>query len=119
VALSTSHNSRKQPRYTFIAVTEIVAGTSQSCIVAKTKKISWRGCYVETPSTLPVGTPLNLVISRDHRSFATKARVIYVHEGSGMGVLFVGPTSDQLQVLDWWLAGLPRSTDAETHRTSF
>jgi hypothetical protein len=30
--------------------------------------------------------------------------VIYVHEGIGMGIVFVDPTEDQLEVLNSWLA---------------
>jgi hypothetical protein len=62
--------------------------------------------------TLPVGTSLNMVISRDKGSFATKGRVIYVHEGLGMGIIFLNPNSEQLQILDHWLAERrPRNTD--------
>jgi hypothetical protein len=103
---------RKVPRYTFIAVAEIIEGSSQTFIFAKTRKISYKGCYVETMKTLPVGTSLNMVISRDQGSFATKGRVIYVHEGLGMGIIFLNPNSEQLQILDHWLAERrPRNTD--------
>ena len=110
--LGTSYgDQRKVPRYTFIAVTEIIAGTSQTFMLAKTSRISCKGCYVETPNPLPTGSSLNMVISRDHGSFATKGRVIYVHKGSGMGVIFLDPTGEQLQILDYWLAERPKSTD--------
>ena len=110
---NTSYSSqRKVPRYTFVAVTEITDSTSQACILAKTIKISCQGCYVETLSPLPVGTSLNMGISRDQGSFTTKGRVIYVREGSGMGLVFLDTTGDQLQVLDYWLAAHPRDTDA-------
>jgi hypothetical protein len=72
---------RTVPRYTFVAVTEIIESTSQAFILAKTAKISRKGCYVETLNPLPVGTSLNMVISRDEGSFTTKGKVIYVHEG--------------------------------------
>jgi hypothetical protein len=102
---------RKVPRYTFIAVTEILAGRSQAFLLAKTRQISCQGCFVETPNTLPVGTSLDIVISRDQGTFATKGRVIYVHEGFGMGIMFTCPTSDELKVLDSWLAGRSANTD--------
>jgi hypothetical protein len=109
--LDTSFGGRRKiPRYTFIAITEIVTGSSQS-ILAKTRKISCKGCYVETPIPLPVDTSINLVISRDERTFAAKGRVIYSHEGSGMGIIFLDPTGDQLQTLDYWLAERPRNSD--------
>jgi len=36
----------------------------------------------------------------------TKGEIIYVHEGFGMGVVFLDPSKDQLQILDSWLAEL-------------
>lgn len=106
----TSYSSqRKVPRYTFVAVTEIIESTSQACILAKTNKISCKGCYVETLNPLPVGTSLNMVISRDHGTFATKGRVIYVREGLGMGVVFLDPAYDQLEILRSWLPETSRT----------
>lgn len=102
---------RTVPRYTFVAVTEIVESTSQAFILAKTSKISCKGCYVETQAPLPVGTSLNMVISRDQESFATKGKVIYVREELGMGVVFLDPTHDQLEILDYWLAEYASRSD--------
>jgi hypothetical protein len=108
----TSYSSQRNvPRYTFVAVTEIIESTSQACILAKTNKISCKGCYVETLNPLPVGTSLNMIISRDHGSFATRGKVIYLREGLGMGVVFLDPTQDQLQILDDWLAEYASSSD--------
>ena len=39
----------------------------------------------------------------------TKGKIIYAHERMGMGVAFLGPLPDQLQILDSWLAELPTS----------
>jgi hypothetical protein len=102
---------RTVPRYTFVAVTEIIESTSQALILAKTSKISRKGCYVETQNPPPVGTALNIVITRDQGSFATKGKVIYVREGLGIGVVFLDPTHDQLEILDYWLAERASSSD--------
>jgi hypothetical protein len=108
--LGASYSSQRTvPRYTFVAVTEIIESTSQACILAKTSKISCKGCYVDTLNPLPVGTFLNMVISRGEGSFATKGKVIYVHEGVGMGVVFLDPTGDQLNILRSWLAESSRT----------
>jgi hypothetical protein len=85
-------------------VTEIVESTSQTCIEGKIREISRKGCYVDSLNPFPIGTLLNLVISRNQGSFATKGKVIYVHEGFGMGVVFLDPIHDQLEILDYWLA---------------
>jgi len=105
-------NRRTVPRYTFIAVAEIIETTTQTCVIGKITKISRKGCYVDILNPFPVSTLLKVVISRDDRSFATEGKVIYAHKGVGMGVAFLDPTDDQLTILDSWLAGRPRSTDA-------
>ncbi len=108
--LGASYSSQRTvPRYTFVAVTEIIESTSQACIVAKTSKISSKGCYVDTQNPLPVGTFLNMVISHGEGSFATKGKVIYVHEGVGMGIVFPDSTGDQLNILRSWLAESSRT----------
>ena len=79
----TCSTQRTVPRYTCVAVTEIVESTSQTCIEGKIREISRKGCYVDSLNPFPVGTLLNLLISRNQGSFATKGKVIYVHEGLG------------------------------------
>ena len=98
-----SKRRREVPRYTFIAVTEILDNTGQACVLAKTSKISRKGCYVDTPTPLAVGTSFGMVISRDQGTFATKGKVLYIHEGQGMGVAFADVTADQLKTLHSWL----------------
>jgi hypothetical protein len=100
---------RTVPRYTFVAVAEIIEIESKVCIVGRVSEISRKGCYVDTLNPLPLGTSLSVVISRDHGNFATRGKVIYVHQGIGMGVGFVDSTDDQLKILDSWLAELPAS----------
>jgi hypothetical protein len=51
-----------------------------------------------------VGTIRKKQIFRDAGDFITKGKIIYVHQGIGMGVLFLDLASDQLRVLDFWLA---------------
>jgi hypothetical protein len=62
---------------------------------------------VNISNPFPDGTFLSVVISSDHGSFATKGKVIYSHQGIGMGVVFLDPTNDQLEILDSWLAARP------------
>ena len=62
---------------------------------------------MDTLNGLPVGTSLTLYIFRHEGSFVTEGKIIYVHERIGMGVAFVDPPKDQLEILDSWLAELP------------
>jgi hypothetical protein len=75
--------------------------------MGRINEISRKGCYVDTLNPFPVGTVLNIVISRDQGSFATKGNVIYAHQGIGMGVAFLDPTDEQFKILDSWLAERP------------
>jgi hypothetical protein len=95
---------REVPRYSILAVAELVETASTMCIVGRMTEISRKGCYVNTPSTLPVNTLLKVVISRDENTFMTNGKVIYVHEGIGMGLVFVDSSEEQMEVLNSWLA---------------
>src|ERR1700686_5450544 len=91
---------RTVPRYSVLAVAELVESASTMCIVGRMTEISRKGCYVNTPSTLPVNTLLKVVISCDENTFMTNGKVIYVHEGIGMGIIFVDSTEEQMEVLN-------------------
>lgn len=100
-------SARMQPRYTFAATTEITDSSSTMRISGRVSEISRKGCYVDSLNTLPVGTMLNLQILRDLGTFATKGKVIYVHERFGMGIVFLDAPEGQLKILDEWLSELP------------
>jgi hypothetical protein len=99
---------RTVPRYSLLAVAELVETASTMCIVGRLREISRKGCYVNTTSTLPVGTVFKVFISCEDRTFMTTGRVIYVHEGIGMGIVFVDPSEDQTEILNDWLADAAR-----------
>jgi hypothetical protein len=91
---ATSHNrQRTVPRYSFVATTELIDCASATHLSGRVSEISRQGCYVDILNALPVGTSLNVLISRDQGTFVTKGKIIYVQ--------------DQLQVLDSWLAEFP------------
>jgi hypothetical protein len=102
---SSYSNQRSVPRYSFVAVAQLTENSTQACLMGRITAISRKGCYVDVP--LPENALPSVVISHDRRSFATKAKVLYAHEGIGMGVAFLDPANDQLKVLDSWLAELP------------
>jgi hypothetical protein len=95
---------RTVPRYTFIASAELVEPSSGVRMTGRISEISRKGCYVDLLNPLPVGTPIQLSISRDQGAFACGGKIIYVQDGMGMGVVFADLPSDQLQILDSWLA---------------
>jgi PilZ domain len=98
---------RTVPRFSVLAIAELAETPGTVCIVGRMTEVSSKGCYVNTPSTLPLHSSLRVVISRDDETFMTGGRVIYVHEGIGMGVVFVDPAPDQVEILNSWLADAP------------
>lgn len=97
---------RSVPRYSLIAVVEVVESTSDTHLSGRVSEISRRGCYIDVLNALPPGTAVRLWISRDEGTFETPGKIIYAHPGMGMGVGFVDTPDVQMQVLDAWLAEL-------------
>ena len=98
---------RKVPRYAFVATTVLADFANTTKLSGRITEISRAGCYVDILNVLPVGTLLNVQISCDKGTFTAKGRILYVHAGIGMGVVFLDPPKDQLEILDSWLAELP------------
>jgi hypothetical protein len=95
---------RTVPRYEFIATVEVVEPVSDMRLSGRVSEISRKGCFVDILNTLPAGTKINLRITRDQGAFFTPATIIYVQEGMGMGIAFREPATEQMQILDAWLA---------------
>ena len=97
---------REVPRFTFIAHIDLREPRTDMRITGRISEISRKGCFVDVLVTFPPGTNMNMRITCDQGSFETKSRIVYVHEGMGMGVTFVEPAADQLKILDDWLSQL-------------
>ena len=96
---------RTQPRYRFTATAELVEEKSGTRVEARIADISQRGCYAETSSPFPLGTSMNLQISKGADSLAASARVVY-SSVKGMGLAFSDVTEEQVQTLEKWLGPL-------------
>jgi hypothetical protein len=73
------------PHYSFLAMTELVETAGAVCVQGRISQLNQKGCYVNSATTVPVDTPLQIFISRDEETFVTRGKVIYVQEGFGMG----------------------------------
>jgi hypothetical protein len=104
--VSASGERRKAPRYSFVATTELTETGNATKWTGTVTEISLTGCYVDILNTLPQGTTLNVRISCDQGTFETRGKVLYVQERMGMGVVFLDPAKDQLEMLDSWLVKL-------------
>jgi hypothetical protein len=99
----SSREQRTVPRYSFAATIEIIEPASEVHISGRVAEISRKGCYVDILNTLPKGTLILVRIVRDQGTFGSPGKIIYVQEQTGMGIAFVDPHADQLQILDAWL----------------
>ena len=88
------------PRYTFVATVEFT-GSGDIRKSSGSVRNSRNGCYVDTMNVLPVGTSLEVSMSRGQETFATNGDVIYVLERRGMGIVFTDTPDEQLAILDY------------------
>lgn len=103
---ATYRQNRTEPRFTLIATADILEPAAEVHLSGRISEISRKGCYVDVLNALPVGTEVGVKITRDKGTFASSARVIYVQEGMGMGLMFTGIRADQAEILEAWLAEL-------------
>lgn len=102
-----SAERRVNPRHAFVATTEITDSAHALRLSGRVTEISRQGCFIDVVHPLPVGTMLKLRITCDQGSFETRAKILYVQQGIGMGVVFVETPEDQLKTLEKWLVDLP------------
>ena len=104
---------RDNPRLPFTAGATAIEPSSQAEIDAHTTDISNAGCYVDTMSPFPAGTEMHLRLTKNGKSFHTKARVIYCQAGMGMGLLFTHIAPAQRDVLEKWLSELQGESSSD------
>ncbi|MBI3595898.1 MAG: PilZ domain-containing protein [Nitrospirae bacterium] len=83
---------RKDKRGTFIKEVEVIGLGIHRC-----SDIGTGGLYLETVQLFPVGTQLALrfkLYDGDAQPIEVRTRVIYVHEGVGIGLGFIDLNSD-------------------------
>jgi PilZ domain len=107
---ASGSDRRKAPRYGLMAIAELTDPEAAKLVSGDLTQISRTGCYVATPKTFAVGTPVKVIVSRDERTFVARASVIHTQEQMGMGLAFLDPPEDQLRILDSWLTELPPSS---------
>ena len=106
-SVTPADDRRKAPRYGLVAIANLTDSEDGKLLSGKITQISRSGCYVDSPKTVPVGTSLKVIISRDQRTFVAKANVIHVQEQMGMGIAFLDAAKDQVEILNSWLDELP------------
>jgi hypothetical protein len=95
-------------RFSCAAEAEATTTDGRRHLLADVSELSRCGCYLDTPDAFDVGAKIRLRIRHDGLTCDLPGRVIYVHKGWGMGVVFEGATAAQLAALDEWLVQLCR-----------
>lgn len=98
--------TRSQSRFPFVAEADVIDPHRRRSLAVSVSQLSTHGCYLDTPDGFTVGTEVVIVIRHAGGSCALPGKLIYVHKGWGMGVLFSEAASEQRAVLDAWLAEL-------------
>lgn len=100
-------DKRRVARYSLIATAEILDIDTTTRVNARVSEISLHGCYLDVLNPLPAGSVVAIRIVRDTGVFRTKARIVYIHPGFGMGVSFLETDPAEQAILEKWLAELP------------
>lgn len=91
-------------RCPFVASAEVIELSSETRISARTSELAVGGCYIETLNPFREGTLVQVRILRDQGVFEAKAKVVYSHSNSGMGLAFNEMAPHQRLLLEDWLA---------------
>ena len=99
---------REHLRFPVVAEADLTALHSGRHLMATVSELSRCGCYLDTPDAFNTGTEVCLHIRHDGHSCELPGKVIYMHQGWGMGVIFGEAAAGQLAALDEWLVELCR-----------
>ncbi len=103
--------SREVPRFALMAEADVrEVGGGSNRLHMRISEISAHGCYVDTLNPLPLSTIVQLYIDHNGVKCTLPGKVIYIHSGFGMGVMFGEMPADQRAILDGWLAQLGAKT---------
>jgi hypothetical protein len=94
---------RSTPRFPLSASAEAFDIRANRQITGRLSDIGRKGYYMDTISPFALNAAVILTITRDTRTFRTKAKVVYSLNGMGMGSMFTATEPDQVRVLDSWL----------------
>jgi PilZ domain len=105
-----NQNTRRGPRFPFIAVAEIAHTESGGKFSCRVSELSLNGCYVDMLNALPIGSEVAIKIFAESECLEANAKVIYAHPNLGMGLAFEQVSLKSGALLRQWLlkaSGVP------------
>jgi PilZ domain len=97
---------RKHPRYQCSGGVELRQQNAGTLIRASLSDISLTGCYVETASTLPIGSMVSFHLRTHDLELNGKAMVKAAHPSAGMGIAFLHLSQEDQQNLEFLIGAL-------------
>jgi PilZ domain len=94
---------RREPRYPFIAMAEIVDEKERVRTTSRISDLSLHGCYVEMIDPFPQGTNVLIEIYTDTEFLETQATVAFFEAKQGMGLQFSEMPVYFASVLNKWV----------------
>ena len=94
---------RREPRYLFLAETEVTNMSSDAKRSSQTSELSVSGCFIDTRDSAPAGTELRIRISPRNTTFTACGCVLSVIPDTGISIAFTSIEPNQLSVLEKWL----------------
>lgn len=99
----TNRNTRRSPRYPFVATAEIVEEGSSSIMMARLGDLSLHGCYIHMSKPLQKGASISIRIAVGNSVFQARGTVVHFEPNAGVGVEFQEIEPSYLAVLEEWL----------------
>ena len=94
---------RRENRYPFIAMAEIVDEKENARTSSKVSDLSMHGCYVELMNPFPAGTNVTIEIYTDSEFLEAHATVAFLEAKQGMGLTFREMPDHFSNILKKWL----------------
>jgi hypothetical protein len=95
---------RREPRYPFIAMAEIVDEKENARTSSRVSDLSLHGCYMETSNPFPQGANVTVEIYTETEFLETPATVAFREAAQGMGLMFRDMPEYFTSVLNRWLS---------------
>lgn len=97
------HERRVATRYNFGAIAEVIDLDERDALVSLTRDLSLSGCFVQTSTPYPEGTPVRVRIFHSGTEFVAIGNVTGNVTATGMGIVFTQVQPNDRAILEEWL----------------
>jgi hypothetical protein len=99
-------DTRRWPRFPFIAIMIATDPLTKIAIAAKTSDLSLGGCYIDSVNPPPAGTMITIELVHKNKSFHALGRVVYSQPNMGAGISFEEISKENREILVQWIEEL-------------